>query len=155
MLPIQTILHPTDFSERSDHAFRLACALAHDRGARLIVVHVMPVPILQEKRLYREEMQEALEAIRVLDPSIRVDRRLEEGDPATQILRVAQETNCNLIVMGSHGRTGLDRLLLGSVAEQVVRRASCPVMTVKTPFLLAPRPEERATETAVKVMETP
>jgi nucleotide-binding universal stress UspA family protein len=58
---------------------------------------------------------------------------LEEGDPVTQILRIAGEENCELIVMGIHGRTGLGRLLMGSVAEQVVRRAPCPVLTVKMP----------------------
>ncbi len=134
MLPIQTILHPTDFSERSGHAFQLACSLARDRGARLIVLHAMPVPLVQEKRLYREEMAGELNRLGAPDPQVRVEHRLEEGDPATQILRVAQETGSDLIVTGSHGRTGLDRLLMGSVAEQVVRRASCPVLTVKAPF---------------------
>jgi nucleotide-binding universal stress UspA family protein len=134
MLPIRAILHPTDFSERSGYAFQLACSLARDHGARLIVLHVMPVPLVQEKRLYREEMAEELNRLGAPDAQVRVEHRLEEGDPATQILRVAQETTCDLIVLGSHGRTGLDRLLMGSVAEQVVRRASCPVLTVKAPF---------------------
>jgi universal stress protein A len=138
MLPIQTILHPTDFSERSHHALELACALARDRSARMIILHVMAVPLVEEKRLYREEMEGELLGMRVPDPQVRVERRLEEGDPATQILRVAQEMSCDLIVMGSHGRTGLERLLMGSVAEQVVRRASCPVLTVKAPFPPAP-----------------
>jgi len=61
-----------------------------------------------------------------------------EGDVATEILRLAQETGSDLIVMGTHGRTGLARLLMGSVAEQVVRKAPCPVLTVKTPFPAAP-----------------
>jgi nucleotide-binding universal stress UspA family protein len=62
------------------------------------------------------------------------ERRLEEGDPATEICRVANEAGCELIAIGTHGRTGLGRLLMGSVAEQVVRRAPCPVLTVKAPF---------------------
>ncbi len=135
MLPIQTILHPTDFSERSGYAFQLACSLARDRGARLIVLHVMPVPLVQEKFLYREEMAGALNRLGAPDAQVRLERRLEEGDAATQILRVAEETGCDLIVLGTHGRTGLGRLLMGSVAEQVLRRASCPVLTVKAPFL--------------------
>jgi universal stress protein A len=57
-----------------------------------------------------------------------------EGDPAEMILRVAEEVHADLIVMGTHGRTGLSRLLMGSVAEQVVRRAPCPVLTMKAPF---------------------
>jgi universal stress protein A len=138
MLPIQTILHPTDFSERSGYAFQLACSLARDGGARLIVLHVMPVPLVQEKRGYREEMTGELNRLGAPDAQVRVEHRLEEGDPATQILRVAQETGCDLIAMGSHGRTGLDRLLIGSVAEQVLRRAPCPVLTVKAPFPPSP-----------------
>jgi hypothetical protein len=62
-----------------------------------------------------------------------VDCRLQGGNPAPEILGVADEVGCDLIVMGTHGRTGLARLLLGSVAEQVVRKAACPVITVKVP----------------------
>jgi len=138
MLQVKRILHPTDFSKRAGYAFQLACSLARDRGAGLIVLHVMPVPLVQEKRGYREEMEEELNRIGVTDSRIPVERRLEEGDPATEILRVAQEAGCDLIVMGTHGRTGLGRLLMGSVAEQVVRRSSCPVLTVKAPFAPAP-----------------
>jgi nucleotide-binding universal stress UspA family protein len=134
MLPLRTILHPTDFSERSGYALQLACSLARDHGARVIVLHVMPVPLVQEKRLYREEMAEELNRLGAPDARVQVERRLDEGDPATQILRVAMEIGCDLIVLGSHGRTGLGRLLMGSVAEQVLRRASCPVLTVKAPF---------------------
>ena len=130
----QTILHPTDFSERSGYAFQLACSLARDRGARLIVLHVMPVPLVQEKRFYQEEMSAELNRLKAPDSQIQVEHLLEQGDPATQILRIAQETGCDLVVMGTHGRTGLDRLLMGSVAEEVVRRAACPVVTVKAPF---------------------
>jgi nucleotide-binding universal stress UspA family protein len=134
MLSVQTILHPTDFSERSGYAFHLACSLARYQGARLIVLHVMPVPLVQEKRLYREEMAGVLNRLGAPDAQVRVEHRLEEGDAATQILRVAQDTGCDLIVMGTHGRTALGRLLMGSVAEQVVRMASCPVLTVRAPF---------------------
>jgi hypothetical protein len=59
---------------------------------------------------------------------------MEKGDPAEEILRVAEETKCDLIMIGTHGRTGLGRLLMGSVAEQVVRKAHCPVLTVKAPL---------------------
>jgi nucleotide-binding universal stress UspA family protein len=134
MLSLQTILHPTDFSERSGYALQLVCSLARDHGARLIVLHVMPVPLAQEKRLYREEMAGELNRLGAPDAQVRVEHRLEEGDAATQILRVAQETGCDLIVLGTHGRTGLGRLLMGSVAEQVLRMATCPVLTVRAPF---------------------
>ena len=68
------------------------------------------------------------------DAQIVVEHRLEEGNPVAEILRVARETHCDLIVMGTHGRTGLAHLLMGSVAEQVVRKAGCHVLVVKTPF---------------------
>jgi nucleotide-binding universal stress UspA family protein len=142
MLPIRVILHPTDFSERSRSAFRLAHALARDHGARLLVVHVgMPVTAFAEGVLplddesYTLALREKLEGIRAADPRVRLAYRLVLGaDPAAEIVRVAREAPCDLIVMGTHGRTGLRRALLGSVAEQVLRRAPCPVLTVKTPF---------------------
>jgi len=67
-----------------------------------------------------------------------VEHRLEEGDTAKVILDVALEIGAGLIVMGTHGRTGLGRLLLGSVAEQVLRKAPCPVLTAKFPLAEAP-----------------
>jgi nucleotide-binding universal stress UspA family protein len=134
MLPIGTILHPTDFSERANYAFRLACSLARDRAARLIILHIVPVSLAEEKRSFGEELAEELNRMEMPDPKVRVERLLEEGDPVTEILRLAREMGCDLIVMGTHGRTGLGRLLMGSVAEQVVRGASCPVLTVKAPF---------------------
>jgi nucleotide-binding universal stress UspA family protein len=74
--------------------------------------------------------------------------------PAAEILLVAQEIRCDLIVMGTHGRTGLGRMLSGSVAEEVLRRASCPVLTVKTPLPPAQSPEERNAEDPGQVKET-
>jgi nucleotide-binding universal stress UspA family protein len=141
MLPIRTILHPTDFSERSQAAFRLACALARDYDACLIALHVMPTEVVYGEGVvlppshgYRLEMLEKLEELRAEGPGVRVETRLAEGNPAEQINRLAEEIPCDLIVMGTHGRTGLGRLLMGSVAEQVVRKAPCPVLTVKQPF---------------------
>jgi nucleotide-binding universal stress UspA family protein len=157
MLPLQTILHPTDFSEHSDYAFRLACSLARDYGARLLVLHVMEWPSLSYAGVMtappapppsaeqRQAVQEHLRRIRPPDASIRVEHHFEEGEPAATILQVAQKNECDLIVMGSHGRTGLNRLLMGSVAEQIVRRAPCPVLTVKTPLRPGPSSEEHAT----------
>jgi hypothetical protein len=69
----------------------------------------------------------------VPDNKVRVEHRLEEGEPSKEILRVAAEVGCDLIVMGTHGRTGLERLVLGSVAERVLAKARCPVLTLKTP----------------------
>ena len=143
MLAIRTILHPTDFSERSQYAFGVACALARDYGARLIVLHVAEVPTVASAEgvvlppnpeELRRAAQEQLDRLPVPHANVRAERRLEQGDAVTEILRVAQEVHADLIVLGTHGRTGLGRLLMGSVAEQVVRQAACPVLTVKTPF---------------------
>ena len=141
MLPIHTILFPTDFSEASEHAFPLACALTRDYGARLVILHVAPLPTIAfgegvvppNPELYAHEAHEQLNRLQVPDADVRAERRFEEGDPATEILRAAQELPADLIVLGTHGRTGLRRLLMGSVAEQVVRKARCPVLTVTAP----------------------
>ncbi len=141
MLPIRTVLHPTDFSERSAAAFRLACALARDYDAWLIALHVIPSEVVYGEGVvlptpqgYRLEMLAKLEALRAEGPGVRVEPRLAEGGPAEEIIRLVKEVPCDLVVMGTHGRTGLGRLLMGSVAEQVVRKAPCPVLTVKQPF---------------------
>jgi nucleotide-binding universal stress UspA family protein/CBS domain-containing protein len=146
MLPIRSILIPTDFSERSGHALQLAGALARDYDARLTVLHVAAPPTMfygegvilppEPEALY-QEARSRLNGLALPDLAIRADRRLEQGDPATEILHIAQQIHCDLIVMGTHGRTGLKRLLMGSVAEQVVRKASCPVLTLAAPFALA------------------
>jgi universal stress protein A len=134
VLPIRTIVHPTDFSDRSESALSLAWSLARDHGAQLVVLHVIvPTedPWLQQDAA---EVREKLNQLPMPGAEVRVERRLTEGTPASEILRVAAETSADLIVLGTHGRTGLARALLGSVAEQVVRKASCPVLTVKMPF---------------------
>jgi nucleotide-binding universal stress UspA family protein len=141
---IKTILHPTDFSDGSRDAFLLACSLARDHGARLIVLHVTSVPDLAYKGYgapgspllaeeYLARARQELEKLQPPDPRPSFERRVEEGDPVTEIIRVAAETVAGLIVMGTHGQTGLRHLLMGSVAEQVVRKASCPVLTLKAP----------------------
>jgi nucleotide-binding universal stress UspA family protein len=146
MLTARTILHPTDFSERSQHALGLGCALARDYGARLIILHVANVPTLgygadggvpamlpPAPQELRAAAQGQLDRLQLPPANVRAERRLEQGDAVAEILRVAQEVHADLIVMGTHGRTGLGRLLMGSVAEQVVRQATCPVLTLKTP----------------------
>jgi nucleotide-binding universal stress UspA family protein len=149
MLSIRTILHPTDYSERSEGAFRLSCSLARDYGAQLFLLHVIPPPVLVDgadpvaAKIVREflgEQRLQLERLRPLDLRVKVTYRLTQGDPAMEILRVAQEIKCNLIVMGTHGSTGLKRLLMGSVAEGVAREALCPVVIVKMPFLAVESP---------------
>jgi nucleotide-binding universal stress UspA family protein len=146
LLHLNAILHPTDYSEHSDYAFRLACSLARDHEARLIVLHVVMtlgaevVPAGEagaqlQPEGYQQQLWDALRRIQSPDPAVAVEHRLVEGDPAQEILRTAGQPGCDLIVLGTHGRTGLQRLLMGSVAEQVVRKARCPVLTVKAPPL--------------------
>lgn len=153
MLPIHTILHPTDFSDHSEYAFRLAYALARDHASRLVLLHVAPLPVVvygegivpPEPEYFLEELKEKLHRLHVPDRRIHVEHLLKEGEPVTEILEVAREIHADLIVMGTHGRTGLGRMLMGSVAELVVRRAACPVLTVRTPFAeLVPEDEQLA-----------
>lgn len=139
MLPLKTILHPTDFSDHAEFAFRLACALARDYKARLVLLHVLPTPTV----LYAgasvpvdtwPSIEDAKEKLRQLEAQahrIRVKSQVMEGDPVDMILRAAEKTNSDVVVMGTHGRTALARLLMGSVAEAVLRKAPCPVLTVK------------------------
>jgi nucleotide-binding universal stress UspA family protein len=137
---IRVILHPTDFSAGCESSLRVARAMARDLGARLVLFHVVPfgfsgtemtVPI--DPAAYREALEEERQLVDGPDLKYPVEVRLARGDAAEGILRTAAELDCGLIVMGTHGRTGLSRLLMGSVTEYVVPRADCPVLAVKTP----------------------
>jgi nucleotide-binding universal stress UspA family protein len=147
---MQTILYATDFSEHSCKALDLAGSLARDHAARLVILHVVPsgAPVTgpgdgaalerAERRQwdlqsYQQEMAGRLRCLDVPAVAAPVERLLEEGDPATVILRTAEQTSCDLIVLGTHGKTAEMRRLMGSVAEEVMRRARCPVLTVKVP----------------------
>jgi nucleotide-binding universal stress UspA family protein len=136
-----SILHPTDYTEPSRRAFELACRIARDRGSRLIVLHVAePVhvsslgmaPLPPLPRGYRGAWESRLRLMQPRDPSVRVEHRLEEGDVAATILRVAHEAHSGLIVMSGRERTCLGRLLTGSVTEEVERKAPCPVLRLHT-----------------------
>ncbi len=141
MSTLRSILFPTDFSERAEVAFPLAYALARDQGARLVVLHVDPPPAFHGEVVsrrqtadYEEQLWQALRAYQA-PPGVQVEHRLEAGPPVEVICRIASELAAELIVMPTHGRTGLRRLLMGSVAEQVVRQASCPVLTISVPVV--------------------
>ncbi len=154
MLKIRTILHATDFSPPADNAFQLACSLARDHGAKLVVLHVVSpavpadfLPPRPRPKSYRQMLRQQLRLVKPSEGEIELKHQLVEGDPATEILRVATELDCDLIVLGTHGRTGLERLVMGSVAEAVVRKAMCPVLTVRTPFFAREFFEEAEKET--------
>ena len=136
---IRVILHPTDFSQASEAPLQVARLLARDHGARLVLLYVMPVQVVVDGMMVAgidpQAELDSLEVIRsrVDGPDLKqpVEIRLENGSAAFQILRVAEEIGADLIVMGTHGRSGIGRLILGSEAETVLRRADCPVLAVK------------------------
>jgi nucleotide-binding universal stress UspA family protein len=140
-MQLRKILFPTDFSHTGDAALQLAVSLARDSGATLLIVHVEEPPVAYGGgEMYygmpepaTEDLQQMLRAVVPSDPEVAFEHRLITGDPATTIVRFAEEQGVDLIVMGTHGRTGLTRLLMGSVAEVIVRKASCPVLTLRQP----------------------
>jgi nucleotide-binding universal stress UspA family protein len=159
-MKIRTILCPTDFSEFSRRALEHATALALRHGAELAVVHVYPFMMVMatdapyfpaglpldpatRTRLLSDLETEAEPARAAgLKPQL----LLLEGDPAEEILRQARKAAADVVVMGTHGRRGLDRLMLGSVARRVVQRAGCAVLTI-------PRPPEGAAVPALPSYE--
>jgi nucleotide-binding universal stress UspA family protein len=136
------ILFPTDFSPASDQALRWATALARDTGATISIVHVEEPPLAYgggemyigfDEESTRDELRKTLMHVVPTDHNVPFEHKLLVGDPAGAIVQAAESENADMIVMGTHGRTGLTRLLMGSVAEAVIRRAKCPVLTVKQP----------------------
>jgi nucleotide-binding universal stress UspA family protein len=143
------ILFCTDFSESSHHAFRYALSLAKAFQAKLIIFHVSPEPVHPEqlsiylppekleelKSSQKKELDEALATHYVQEMTGFKDYQVifKEGEPFLEIIQLARRESVDLIVMGTHGRTGLDHVLFGSTAEKVVRKSPCPVMTVRLP----------------------
>ncbi|HZP45431.1 MAG TPA: universal stress protein [Candidatus Binataceae bacterium] len=131
------ILCPVDFDANSSLALKAASELAAERKAALFILHVIAIPPGPEVALPFEKMETAARTRlkRLADQKIgrRADYEIEVmiGDPGAEILSAARQHRAELIVMATHGRKGLRRLMLGSVAERVVREAPCPVLTVK------------------------
>ncbi len=140
------ILFPTDFSHTGDAALELATSLAREKGATLVIVHVEEPPAAYGGgEMYygmpepaTDDLQQMLKQVVPTAPDVPYEHRLITGDPASEIAGLAEKESMELIVMGTHGRTGLMRLLMGSVAEVVVRQASCPVLTYKQPAAARP-----------------
>lgn len=140
-----TILLATDFSDTSQQAAEYALDLARSFEARLLVLHVINEPVdlrgFYVPHISFEQLEKEIEtgAARMLEAFCAeqfgdygaVETALATGVPFEEILRMAEERSADLIVIGTHGRTGLDHLIFGSTAERVVRSASCPVMTVR------------------------
>lgn len=139
MLPFKTILFATDFSAASNVAFSVASALARDYRARIVAVHVIePVKAgFAEFTSYigpeedKDKAREMLHALKAPGANAAIEYRLVEGDPADVIAVLAKDIGADLIVLGTHGRSGFTRLVMGSVAEEVLRHAPCPVLTVR------------------------
>ena len=148
MIDLHRILVPTDFGKSSENAVKYAAAFAEKFGAELCVLHVVqdlalfiPEAVLITPMLtppieqFKAAAQAALDKV-VKDMNLtglNVQTEIAEGVPFAEIIRAAREKNVDLIVMGTHGHTGLAHVLLGSVAEKVVRTAPCPVLTVRHP----------------------
>ena len=142
----RTLLFATDYTAASDFALEYAATLARDLGARLIIVHVSDHELLpvgesvdQVPAPCREELSR-LQAVKPPGPRLHYEHELlfaeptcQNVDPAREIIRFADRTGVEAIVVGAHGRTGLSRVLCGSVAEELVRHAHCPVVTVRCP----------------------
>lgn len=151
MHKISAILVPVDFSDSSRAALEQALLFAERFDARLEVLHVWEIPAyvrpdlvvwIEGSEEHRKPMRDVAEAraesemddfLRQLPEHARdrITERLIGGDPVEVILRLTQDEPFDMVVMGTHGRTGLSHLLLGSVAERVVRGAGCPVLTVR------------------------
>ncbi len=140
------ILHPTDFSECADQAQQQAVRLAHAMGGEIVLLHVaVESPLYGEGLMSMKEvravyaaarkwatatLEERAAAIREHGLATRV--MLKAGVPHEEIVKTAAEERADLIVLGTHGRGGVERIFLGSVADRVIRTAPCPVVTVRS-----------------------
>ena len=146
MLEIRTILAPTDFSVHSVKALKYACGLAERFNAEIHLLHVLsdfvpagPDPLLTPvlpPDFYTESETQSLATLdKALDPSwgkpASVTKTVRWGDTAEEIVSEARDKGVDLVVIATHGRTGLEHVLLGSVAERIVRECPCPVLTIR------------------------
>ncbi len=148
MIDLHRILVPTDFSKHSGNALTYATAFAEKFGAELYLLHVvqnlalfipevvtaappLAPPVEQLTASVREALNRVIEQNQL--QRFNVHAEVREGHPFYEIIRFAKETDIDLIIMGTHGHSGLVHVLLGSVVEKVVRKAPCPVLTVRDP----------------------
>lgn len=145
----KNILFCTDFSENSHYAFTYALDLAKTYKSLLLLLHVKPPLVYPEQlsiylpsekieelvKSQKDEMAHLLKEnyLKKMDRFKNFRVVFKEGEPFVEIIRMAKKEFANLIVMGTHGRTGLDHVLFGSTAERVVRKSPCPVLTIRLP----------------------
>lgn len=143
MFKIHSILCPVDFSDASRKAVQYAREFASNMGASVYLLNVVePRPMAVDITLNYVPLEEDLEKAaaadlqvilqELLSAGLRAECAVEFGNPSDVILEKADEYDVNLVIMGSHGKKGLSRLIMGSVAETVVRKANCPVLIVKS-----------------------
>ncbi len=148
MIKLEKIIHPTDFSEPSRYALRYAMSFAEEYDATLVIVHVIEEVA---KAMYFDMLQappladlmadiekQAERALNDLVPEehrekLTIEHVIRKGVPFLEIVRCAEEMKADMIVCGTHGRTGLKHALFGSVAEKIVRKSPCPVLSVRHP----------------------
>lgn len=145
MKDFKTILFATDFSESSDYAFQYAFALAKKFDARLLLMHVINEPVdlrgFYVPHISFEKLEEEIEegAKKMMEKFCRThihdfanyETLIVPGIPYDEVIKKASENSADLIVLGTHGRTGLDHVLFGSTAEKIVRKSPVPVMTIR------------------------
>lgn len=142
----RTILYATDYSDASEHAFSYACSLARDLDALLVIANVSERELYPVGEAFDEEPRpspqemERLGSVLPETRDVRYEHRLLHAQPTSQntvpadeLIRFADSVGVYAIVVGTHGRTGLKRALMGSTAEALVRHAKCPVVTVRCP----------------------
>ena len=149
MKPLKNIICATDFSNNSNEAINYASNLAKTFGAELVLIHVVEdaleaassIPftyagsegfdkqIVELKKKINTELQKKSDELN--KSGVKTSYSILEGNPVAELIQYPEENPCDLIVMGTHGRTGLPHILIGSVAEKVVRKAPCAVLTVR------------------------
>jgi len=147
-MEIKGILFPTDFSEGSSQALQYAVDLTKKYGAKLYVVHVIYdiakatgwyVPHVSMDQMYKDIQEGAKKelekfGVEALGEVKNIERTVLTGVPHEELMNFAKKNKIDLIIMGTHGRKGIDRILFGSTAAQIVRFAPCPVLTVRLPM---------------------
>ena len=147
MKTFEKILIAVDFSENSAYAFDYALTLAQQFGSHLSIMHVINEPVdlrgFYVPHISFEQLEKEIEAGATtmmekfcrerLDNFSAYETSIVSGIPYEEILRKAKEIDASLIVLGTHGRTGIDHIIFGSTAERVVRAAACPVLTIRLP----------------------
>lgn len=146
MIKLKKILYPTDFSDSSLEALKYAISFAREFKAKLVLMHVVNEKVFSEglnlprvvsiEALEREMTAEAERQMKVIIPveergRLDAETVIVRGNPFLEIIRYAHERDVDLIIIGTHGRSGVEHVIFGSTAEKVVRKAPCPVLSVK------------------------